>query len=53
VLPGGRRPGCDGVKPDARKYRCEHSGKKAVYGAEELLLLLLLMMMMMMMMMML
>jgi hypothetical protein len=29
-----------GVKPDARWYKCEHCGKKAVYGAEELLLMM-------------
>lgn len=28
----------DGVEPDARRYECEHCGKRAVYGAEELLL---------------
>jgi DNA-directed RNA polymerase subunit RPC12/RpoP len=29
----------EGVKPDARKYKCEHCGKKAVvYGADEVLL---------------
>ena len=27
-----------GVEPDARKYRCETCGKRAVYGAEELML---------------
>jgi predicted RNA-binding Zn-ribbon protein involved in translation (DUF1610 family) len=27
-----------GVEPDARKYKCESCGKKAVYGAEELLM---------------
>ena len=27
----------EGVKSDARRYKCEHCGKKAVYGAEELL----------------
>jgi DNA-directed RNA polymerase subunit RPC12/RpoP len=27
-----------GVEPDARGYRCESCGAKAVYGAEELLL---------------
>lgn len=26
-----------GVEPDARNYRCESCGKKAVYGAEEIL----------------
>lgn len=29
-----------GVEPDARKYKCEECGKRAVYGAEELLLML-------------
>lgn len=28
----------DGCEPDARKYRCESCGRRAVYGAEELLL---------------
>lgn len=30
--------GCDqdGVEPDARRYKCEACGKRAVYGAEEL-----------------
>ena len=28
----------DGVEPDARGYRCDVCGNKAVYGAEELLL---------------
>ena len=27
------------VEPDARKYRCESCGEKAVYGAEELLIM--------------
>ena len=27
-----------GVKPDARRYKCEACGEKVVYGAEELLL---------------
>ena len=27
-----------GVESDARKYRCETCGKRAVYGAEELML---------------
>jgi hypothetical protein len=27
----------DGCEPDARGYTCEHCGKSAVYGAEELL----------------
>ena len=26
------------VEPDARRYRCESCGKKAVYGAEQLML---------------
>ena len=30
----------EGVKPDARRYKCEHCGKKAVYGAEELFLMM-------------
>lgn len=25
-------------EPDARNYKCEHCGKKAVFGAEELLM---------------
>lgn len=29
---------CDGVEPDARRYKCEACGKRAVYGAEELLI---------------
>jgi hypothetical protein len=29
----------EGIKPDARKYKCEHCGKKAVYAADELLLM--------------
>lgn len=28
----------DGCEPDARDYECEHCGKKAVFGAEELLM---------------
>lgn len=28
----------DGCEPDARKYTCEHCGKREVYGAEELLM---------------
>lgn len=28
----------EGVEPDARRYPCEHCGKRGVYGAEELLL---------------
>lgn len=28
----------EGCEPDARKYKCEHCGERAVYGAEELLL---------------
>lgn len=31
----------DGCEPDARNYKCETCGEKAVYGAEELLLMLL------------
>ena len=31
----------DGCEPDARKYPCEHCGKRGVYGADELLLFLL------------
>ncbi len=27
----------DGCEPDARRYKCEACGKRAVYGAEELL----------------
>ena len=27
-----------GVEPDARRYKCEECGKKAVYGAEECLI---------------
>lgn len=30
----------DGCEPDARHYRCEHCGKRAVFGAEELLFML-------------
>lgn len=30
----------DGCEPDARKYKCECCGERAVYGAEELLLYL-------------
>lgn len=28
----------DGCEPDARNYRCEECGARAVYGAEELLI---------------
>lgn len=28
----------DGCEPDARKYKCESCGAKAVYGSDELLL---------------
>jgi hypothetical protein len=28
-----------GVEPDAREYKCEACGARAVYGAEELLLM--------------
>lgn len=31
---------CDGVEPDARRYRCESCGERGVYGAEELLLMM-------------
>ena len=27
----------DGCEPDARRYKCECCGERAVYGAEELL----------------
>jgi predicted RNA-binding Zn-ribbon protein involved in translation (DUF1610 family) len=30
-----------GVEPDARKYRCEACGERAVYGADELLMRIL------------
>ena len=30
----------DGCEPDARKYKCEACGERAVYGAEELLIML-------------
>lgn len=32
--------GCEaeGCEPDARRYKCESCGEKAVYGAEELLM---------------
>ena len=30
----------DGCEPDARRYRCEACGARAVYGAEELVLML-------------
>lgn len=30
----------DGCEPDAREYRCESCGQRAVYGAEELLLMI-------------
>ena len=29
----------EGVEPDARAYKCECCGKRAVYGDEELLLM--------------
>ena len=32
---GNEQEGCE---PDARRYKCEACGEKAVYGAEELLL---------------
>jgi Zn finger protein HypA/HybF involved in hydrogenase expression len=28
-----------GVEPDARRYKCESCGERAVYGAEELLVM--------------
>ena len=33
--------GCehDGCEPDARKYKCEACGERAVYGAQELLIM--------------
>ena len=31
----------EGVEPDARRYKCEHCGKRAVYGADEVLLCLM------------
>jgi DNA-directed RNA polymerase subunit RPC12/RpoP len=30
----------EGCEPDARKYRCESCGERAVYGAQELVLML-------------
>jgi hypothetical protein len=30
----------EGIKPEARNRKCEHCGKKAVYGADELLLMM-------------
>jgi hypothetical protein len=30
----------EGVEPEARKRKCAHCGKKAVFGADELLLML-------------
>ena len=30
----------DGCEPDARNYKCESCGQRAVYGAEELLLMI-------------
>lgn len=30
---------CDGVEPDARKYKCEACGAREVYGMEELLIM--------------
>ena len=30
---------CDGVEPDARKYKCEDCGAHKVYGAEELMIM--------------
>jgi hypothetical protein len=30
----------EGVKLDARKYKCEACGKRAVYGADELLIMM-------------
>ena len=29
----------DGCEPDARKYKCEDCGERAVYGAEEIMLM--------------
>lgn len=29
-----------GVEPDARRYRCESCGERAVYGAEELMMII-------------
>jgi len=31
----------EGVEPDAEKYECEHCGKEAVYGAEQLLFMIM------------
>jgi hypothetical protein len=28
----------EGCEPDARRYKCEHCGDRAVYGADELLI---------------
>ena len=28
----------DNVEPDAREYKCDNCGERAVYGAEELIL---------------
>lgn len=30
----------EGCEPDARKYKCEFCGERAVYGAEELLMMI-------------
>lgn len=30
----------DGCEPDARNYKCESCGQRAVYGAEELLMMI-------------
>ena len=30
----------EGVEPDARKYKCEFCGEKAVFGAQELIFFL-------------
>lgn len=30
----------DGCEPDARRYKCESCGKRAVYGAEELCIMI-------------
>lgn len=31
----------DSCEPDARNYKCEHCGKRKVFGADELLLYLM------------
>lgn len=35
IICGEEAMGCE---PDARKYKCEHCGKKGVYGSDELLM---------------